>query len=63
MLACDHTRMLQGNAAFFTVKRIEDAIGLLPAKLILGINKRGVSLQRCHDMAPDARLSTCACIS
>ena len=35
-----------GNAAFFTVKRIEDPIGLLPAKLILGINKRGVHFFR-----------------
>lgn len=31
---------------FFTVKRIEDPIGLLPAKLILGINKRGVHFFR-----------------
>jgi len=29
-----------GNSAFFFVKRIEDPIALLPAKLILGINKR-----------------------
>eukprot|EP00877_Chromochloris_zofingiensis_P014605 jgi/Chrzof1/9399/Cz04g01170.t1 len=35
-----------GNATFFTVKRIEDPIGLLPAKLILGINKRGVHFFR-----------------
>ena len=28
-----------GNSIFFAVKRIEDPIGLLPAKLILGINK------------------------
>ena len=35
-----------GNAMFFTVKRIEDPIGLLPAKLILGINKRGVHFFR-----------------
>ena len=28
-----------GNSIFFSVKRIEDPIGLLPAKLILGINK------------------------
>ena len=35
-----------GNSVFFTVKRIEDPIGLLPAKLILGINKRGVHFFR-----------------
>jgi hypothetical protein len=36
-----------GNSIFFAVKRIEDPIGLLPAKLILGINKRGVHFFRC----------------
>ncbi|KAK9831534.1 hypothetical protein WJX81_006588 [Elliptochloris bilobata] len=35
-----------GNSIFFNVKRIEDPIGLLPAKLILGINKRGVHFFR-----------------
>uniref|UniRef100_A0A061QQX7 Kinesin-like calmodulin binding protein n=1 Tax=Tetraselmis sp. GSL018 TaxID=582737 RepID=A0A061QQX7_9CHLO len=35
-----------GNAIFFPVKRIEDPIGLLPGKLILGINKRGVHFFR-----------------
>ena len=35
-----------GNSIFFHVKRIEDPIGLLPAKLILGINKRGVHFFR-----------------
>jgi len=35
-----------GNSIFFTVKRIEDPIGLLPAKLILGVNKRGVHFFR-----------------
>ncbi|KAL6769150.1 hypothetical protein ACKKBF_B17660 [Auxenochlorella protothecoides x Auxenochlorella symbiontica] len=35
-----------GNAAFFTVRKIDDPIGLLPAKLILGINKRGVHFFR-----------------
>lgn len=35
-----------GNSVFFTVKRIEDPIGLLPQKLILGINKRGVHFFR-----------------
>ena len=32
--------LVAGNSAFFYVKRIEDPISLLPAKLILGINKR-----------------------
>ena len=36
-----------GNSIFFAVKRIEDPIGLLPAKLILGINKvRSLSARR-----------------
>lgn len=35
-----------GSAIFFQVKRIEDPIGLLPAKLILGINKRGAHFFR-----------------
>eukprot|EP00798_Chlamydomonas_sp_ICE-L_P023239 gene23239-30463_t len=35
-----------GNSIFFAVKRVEDPIGLLPAKLILGINKRGVHFFR-----------------
>jgi hypothetical protein len=35
-----------GNAIFFHVKRIEDPIGLLPIKLVLGINKRGVHFFR-----------------
>lgn len=35
-----------GNSIFFTVRRIEDPIGLLPAKAILGINKRGVHFFR-----------------
>jgi len=35
-----------GNSIFFTVKRIEDPIGLLPGKLIIGINKRGVHFFR-----------------
>lgn len=33
-----------GNSVFFSVRRIEDPIGLLPGRIILGINKRGVSL-------------------
>ena len=32
-----------GNSVFFSVRRIEDPIGLLPGRIILGINKRGVS--------------------
>lgn len=35
-----------GNAIFYPVKRVEDPIGLLPSKLILGINKRGVHFFR-----------------
>lgn len=35
-----------GNSVFFHVKRIEDPIGLLPAKIILGINKRGIHFFR-----------------
>ncbi len=35
-----------GNSVFFSVKRMEDPIGLLPSELILGINKRGVHLFR-----------------
>ena len=31
-----------GNSIFFPVKKMEDPIGLLPQKLILGINRRGV---------------------
>eukprot|EP00889_Picochlorum_renovo_P002100 jgi/Picre1/29130/NNA_004523.t1 len=38
--------MKYGNSIFFAVKRIEDPIGLLPAKLIIGINKRGVHFFR-----------------
>lgn len=39
-----------GNSVFFPVRRIEDPIGLLPGKLILGINKRGV-----HFFRPDPK--------
>lgn len=35
-----------GNSGFFTVRKIDDPIGLLPGKLILGINKRGVHFFR-----------------
>ena len=38
--------MPYGNSVFFTVRRIEDPIGLLPGKMILGINKRGVHFFR-----------------
>ena len=32
-----------GNSVFFSVRKIDDPIGLLPGRIILGINKRGVS--------------------
>uniref|UniRef100_A0A7S0R8D5 Kinesin-like protein n=1 Tax=Pyramimonas obovata TaxID=1411642 RepID=A0A7S0R8D5_9CHLO len=35
-----------GNSIFFVVKRIEDPIGLLPGRIILGINKRGIHFFR-----------------
>lgn len=35
-----------GNSVFFGVRRIEDPIGLLPGRIILGINKRGVHFFR-----------------
>ena len=35
-----------GGSLFFPVKRVEDPIGLLPAKLLLGVNKRGVHFFR-----------------
>ncbi|XP_024384676.1 kinesin-like protein KIN-14I isoform X2 [Physcomitrium patens] len=35
-----------GNSVFFSVRRIEDPIGLLPGRIILGINKRGVHFFR-----------------
>ena len=41
-----------GNSIFFPVKRIEDPIGLLPAKLILGVNKRGVHFFRWGGLLP-----------
>lgn len=43
---CPPRTTCAGNSIFFPVKRIEDPIGLLPAKLILGINKRGVHFFR-----------------
>lgn len=38
-----------GNSTFFPVRRVEDPIRLLPSKLLLGINKRGVHFFRCKD--------------
>lgn len=35
-----------GNSVFFAVRKIEDPIGLLPGRIILGINKRGVHFFR-----------------
>jgi uncharacterized coiled-coil DUF342 family protein len=35
-----------GNSAFFKAKRVEDPIGLLPGKLVIGVNKRGVHFFR-----------------
>lgn len=35
-----------GSSVFFSVRKIDDPIGLLPGKIILGINKRGVSLEQ-----------------
>lgn len=37
-----------GNSVFFSVRKIDDPIGLLPGKIILGINKRGVWSEPCH---------------
>ena len=34
-----------GNSVFFSVRKIDDPIGLLPGRIILGINKRGVSFK------------------
>ncbi len=34
-----------GNSVFFSVRKIDDPIGLLPGRIILGINKRGVGLK------------------
>ncbi|MCO5554889.1 hypothetical protein L7F22_008427 [Adiantum nelumboides] len=35
-----------GNSVFFGARKIEDPIGLLPGRIILGINKRGVHFFR-----------------
>ncbi|KAL6530939.1 Kinesin-like protein KIN-14E [Orobanche hederae] len=35
-----------GNSVFFAVRKIDDPIGLLPGKISLGINKRGVHFFR-----------------
>lgn len=34
-----------GFSVFFNVRKIDDPIGLLPGRIILGINKRGVRLK------------------
>ncbi|XP_042494807.1 kinesin-like protein KIN-14I isoform X2 [Macadamia integrifolia] len=38
--------LLYGNSVFFSVRKIDDPIGLLPGRIILGINKRGVHFFR-----------------
>ncbi|XP_023539275.1 kinesin-like protein KIN-14I [Cucurbita pepo subsp. pepo] len=35
-----------GNSVFFGIRKIDDPIGLLPGRIILGINKRGVHFFR-----------------
>ena len=35
-----------GNSAFFKAQRVDDPIGLLPGKLMIGVNKRGVHFFR-----------------
>ncbi|KAL8038155.1 hypothetical protein ABFX02_11G085900 [Erythranthe guttata] len=35
-----------GNSVFFAVRKIDDPIGLLPGKIVIGINKRGVHFFR-----------------
>ncbi|KAF7829094.1 kinesin-like protein KIN-14E [Senna tora] len=35
-----------GNSIFFNVRKIDDPIGLLPGRIVLGINKRGVHFFR-----------------
>ncbi|KAG9154693.1 hypothetical protein Leryth_019043 [Lithospermum erythrorhizon] len=35
-----------GNSVFFSVRKIDDPIGLLPGKIVLAINKRGVHFFR-----------------
>jgi len=35
-----------GNSTFFPARRVDDPIGLLPGRLIIGINKRGVHFFR-----------------
>ncbi|XP_028060875.1 kinesin-like protein KIN-14E isoform X1 [Camellia sinensis] len=35
-----------GNSVFFSVRKIDDPIGLLPGRIVLGINKRGVHFFR-----------------
>ena len=40
-----------GGSTFFPVRRIEDPIGLLPGRIVLGVNKRGVHFFRPTPMA------------
>jgi hypothetical protein len=40
-----------GGSSFFPVLRIEDPIGLLPGRIVLGVNKRGVHFFRPTPMA------------
>ncbi|CAL5197355.1 unnamed protein product [Lathyrus oleraceus] len=35
-----------GNSVFFNVRKIDDPIGLLPGRIIIGINKRGIHFFR-----------------
>lgn len=35
-----------GFSVFFNVRKIDDPIGLLPGRIILGINKRGVRVKK-----------------
>ncbi|KAJ8512707.1 hypothetical protein OPV22_003141 [Ensete ventricosum] len=35
-----------GNSVFFSVRKIDDPIGLIPGRIVLGINKRGVHFFR-----------------
>lgn len=54
-----------GSSVFFSVRKIDDPIGLLPGRIILGINKRGVSLEQLLfgvDRVVDAlRICDCHC--
>ena len=41
-----------GNSVFFGVRKIDDPIGLLPGRIILGINKRGVGHNSFNTFVP-----------